>query len=66
LANNNTKDPETVTFRGKKYYLPAKSISILPDCKTVVYNTMTVIHDLFVSVDNCLEFRAIEVPPETD
>ncbi|KAL9354243.1 hypothetical protein Peur_052213 [Populus x canadensis] len=43
LANNNTKDPETVTFRGKKYYLPAKSISILPDCKTVVYNTMTVV-----------------------
>ncbi|KAJ6402974.1 hypothetical protein OIU84_014979 [Salix udensis] len=43
LANNNTKEPETVTFRGEKYYLPAKSISILPDCKTVVYNTMTVV-----------------------
>ncbi|KAF9684487.1 hypothetical protein SADUNF_Sadunf04G0123300 [Salix dunnii] len=47
LANNNTKEPETVTFRGKKYYLPAKSISILPDCKTVVYNTMTPLSDSF-------------------
>jgi hypothetical protein len=27
---------------------------------------MTVIHDLFVSVDNCLEFRTIGVTPETD
>ncbi|KAJ6409928.1 hypothetical protein OIU84_009424 [Salix udensis] len=43
LANNNSKEAETVQFRGQEYYLPARSISILPDCKTVVYNTMTVV-----------------------
>ena len=43
LCNNRTRDPATLTFRGVEYYLPAHSISILPDCKTVVYNTQTVV-----------------------
>jgi len=43
LANNNSKSPETVDFRGEKYYLPPRSISILPDCKTVVFNTQTIV-----------------------
>ncbi|KAK9165112.1 hypothetical protein Scep_000303 [Stephania cephalantha] len=43
LCNNNTKEPATVNFRGKQYYLPQRSISILPDCKTVVYNSQTVV-----------------------
>ncbi|KAF5443788.1 hypothetical protein F2P56_036316 [Juglans regia] len=43
LANNNSKSPETVDFRGEKYYLPPRSISILPDCKTVVFNTLTIV-----------------------
>ncbi|KAI3913963.1 hypothetical protein MKW98_010775 [Papaver atlanticum] len=43
LCNNRTRDPATATFRGNQYYLPAHSISILPDCKTVVYNTQTVV-----------------------
>ncbi|MCE0482335.1 beta-galactosidase [Datura stramonium] len=43
LTNNHTKLPSTITFRGQKYYLPEKSISILPDCKTVVYNTQMVV-----------------------
>ncbi|KAG2703152.1 hypothetical protein I3843_06G116500 [Carya illinoinensis] len=30
-------------FRGEKYYLPPRSISILPDCKTVVFNTQTIV-----------------------
>ncbi|KAL0454083.1 UNVERIFIED_CONTAM: Beta-galactosidase 13 [Sesamum latifolium] len=29
--------------RGKDYYLPSKSVSILPDCKTVVYNTAAIV-----------------------
>ncbi|KAK3224359.1 hypothetical protein Dsin_011384 [Dipteronia sinensis] len=33
--------PKPQQFRGTKYYLPQHSISILPDCKTVVYNTQT-------------------------
>lgn len=39
LSNSNTLKEATVEFRGAKYYLPPRSISILPDCKTVVYNT---------------------------
>ncbi|GFP89048.1 beta-galactosidase 14 [Phtheirospermum japonicum] len=43
LTNNNTREDATINFRGVDYFLPAKSISILPDCKTVVYNTQTVV-----------------------
>ena len=39
LWNNKTHASETVKFKGKQHTLPPKSISILPDCKTVVYNT---------------------------
>ncbi|WOH03682.1 hypothetical protein DCAR_0623081 [Daucus carota subsp. sativus] len=42
IINNKTKIPTTVNFRGVDVYLPAKSISVLPDCKTVVFNTETV------------------------
>jgi hypothetical protein len=43
LNNNRSKESSTIKFRGGEYYLPPKSISILPDCKTVVYNTMTIV-----------------------
>ncbi|KAJ8572203.1 hypothetical protein K7X08_008714 [Anisodus acutangulus] len=43
LTNNHTKLPSNITFRGADYYLPEKSVSILADCKTVVYNTQTVV-----------------------
>ncbi|KAL3843366.1 hypothetical protein ACJIZ3_000769 [Penstemon smallii] len=43
LTNNNTVKDATIGFRGVDYYLPPKSISILPDCKTVVYNTFAVV-----------------------
>ncbi|KAF8410413.1 hypothetical protein HHK36_002942 [Tetracentron sinense] len=43
LCNNNSRIPATATFRGVEYYLPAHSISILPDCKTLVYNTQRVV-----------------------
>lgn len=42
LTNNHTTQPSNITFRGANYYLPEKSVSILADCKTVVYNTQTV------------------------
>ncbi|XVE93849.1 hypothetical protein REPUB_Repub01dG0230300 [Reevesia pubescens] len=42
LANNNTKQAQTIHFRGQDYDLPARSISILPDCKTVVFNTQMI------------------------
>ncbi|XP_056169560.1 beta-galactosidase 11-like [Syzygium oleosum] len=43
LTNNNTVLPQAVNFRGEQYYLPPHSISILPDCKTVVYNTQNIV-----------------------
>ncbi|OMO74496.1 hypothetical protein CCACVL1_16661 [Corchorus capsularis] len=42
IANNDTKSGQTINFRGHDYNLPARSISILPDCKTVVYNTQMI------------------------
>ncbi|GER50249.1 beta-galactosidase [Striga asiatica] len=43
LTNNNSREDATINFRGVDYFLPAKSISILPDCRTVVFNTQTVV-----------------------
>lgn len=45
LTNTNTKFDGTVKFRGVDYFLPRHSISILPDCKTVVYNNQQVIRN---------------------
>lgn len=42
LSNNNTGEDGTVIFRGEKYYVPSRSVSILADCKNVVYNTKRV------------------------
>jgi hypothetical protein len=39
LANYNTKSSATVTFGNMQYDLPPWSVSILPDCKTEVFNT---------------------------
>ncbi|KAE9447372.1 hypothetical protein C3L33_20719, partial [Rhododendron williamsianum] len=43
LTNNHTKIPATINFRGQDYFLPRRSISILPDCKTLVFNTQTMV-----------------------
>ncbi|KAG8094569.1 hypothetical protein GUJ93_ZPchr0012g20170 [Zizania palustris] len=42
LSNYHTSSPARVVFNGQRYDLPAWSISVLPDCKTAVYNTATV------------------------
>ncbi|KAH9757100.1 Beta-galactosidase 16 [Citrus sinensis] len=39
LVNNDERKAVTVLFRNISYELPRKSISILPDCKTVAFNT---------------------------
>ncbi|CAN6479316.1 unnamed protein product [Victoria cruziana] len=39
LANVGTQSDQTVTFNGNSYHLPAWSVSILPDCKNVVFNS---------------------------
>lgn len=43
LTNNHTLKPNSITFKGTEYYIPEKSVSILPDCKTVVFNTQNVV-----------------------
>ncbi|XP_064993790.1 beta-galactosidase-like [Musa acuminata AAA Group] len=42
LSNYNPKSSAIVTYNGKKYDIPPWSISILPDCKTAVFNTARV------------------------
>ncbi|XP_021887024.1 beta-galactosidase 8 [Carica papaya] len=39
LANVGTQSDANVTFNGNSYFVPAWSVSILPDCKSVVLNT---------------------------
>lgn len=42
LGNANNRDAKTINFEGKSYTTPAWSVSILPDCVNVVYNTAEV------------------------
>ncbi|MQM21984.1 hypothetical protein Taro_055029 [Colocasia esculenta] len=42
LTNKDPRIDSTVQFRGAEYFVPHRSISILPDCKTVVFNTQRV------------------------
>ncbi|XP_028947706.2 beta-galactosidase 9 isoform X2 [Malus domestica] len=42
LANIDEHKAASVTFLGQKYNLPPWSVSILPDCRNVVYNTAKV------------------------
>ncbi|CAI9282130.1 unnamed protein product [Lactuca saligna] len=39
ILNNNNRESANVVFRNMHYTLPPTSISILPDCRTVVFNT---------------------------
>ena len=43
LSNQNSKLNGTIDYEGSTYFLPAWSVSILPDCKSEVYNTAKVI-----------------------
>ncbi|XP_058094016.1 beta-galactosidase 11-like isoform X2 [Magnolia sinica] len=42
LTNNDIRVAATATFKGVEFYLPPRSISILPDRKTVIFNTQKV------------------------
>lgn len=39
LVNHDTENKASVLFKNASYDLPPKSISILPDCKNVAFNT---------------------------
>ncbi|KAL8460332.1 hypothetical protein ACS0TY_032031 [Phlomoides rotata] len=43
LANYGSSSDATVNFRGNSYLLPAWSVSILPDCVNVIFNSAKVI-----------------------
>ncbi|KAG9452738.1 hypothetical protein H6P81_005642 [Aristolochia fimbriata] len=43
LANIDQKADANVVFNGKSYNLPAWSVSILPDCQNVIFNTAKVV-----------------------
>lgn len=49
IANTNNKTDKIVEFRNASYHLPAWSVSILPDCKNVVFNTAKVIYSFLLS-----------------
>lgn len=51
LSNHHTKEDKTVTFQGQQYFVPRHSISILPDCKTVVFSTQHVIRFYYLDLD---------------
>ncbi|KAK9160853.1 hypothetical protein Syun_007194 [Stephania yunnanensis] len=42
LSNANDSADATISYQGTNYTLPAWSVSILPDCKAVAYNTAKV------------------------
>ncbi|MED6124886.1 beta-galactosidase [Stylosanthes scabra] len=43
LFNNHTRKAATINFRGKDFYVPGHSITILPDCKNEVFNTYNIL-----------------------
>ncbi|KAJ0478716.1 putative beta-galactosidase [Helianthus annuus] len=53
IANLDDKDAKTVQFRNVSYTLPAWSVSILPDCKNVVFNTAKVTNHLSLLSFSC-------------
>ncbi|GAB2267879.1 hypothetical protein Dimus_002855 [Dionaea muscipula] len=56
LKNSDSHVAHTIKFRGKDYFLPKKSITILPDCQTIVFNT-----DQIVSQHSARYFTKPEV-----
>lgn len=58
LSNMDFRSDVTVQFRNLIYVLPAWSISILPDCKTVAFNTAKV-----SSQSNVMEMSSLQLNP---
>ncbi|KAG8385614.1 hypothetical protein BUALT_Bualt03G0063400 [Buddleja alternifolia] len=51
LANYGSSSDATVNFSGNSYLLPAWSVSILPDCKNVIFNTAKVVSQVTLDDD---------------
>lgn len=52
LSNYHVKSAVRIRFDGRHYDLPAWSISILPDCKTAVFNTATVSESIILKAES--------------
>ncbi|KAK3028523.1 hypothetical protein RJ639_038591, partial [Escallonia herrerae] len=50
LANYDSSVDANVSFNGNSYFLPAWSVSILPDCKNVIFNTAKFLAALYSKV----------------
>ena len=50
LWNNHDHLVKRVKFKGVEHIVPPKSISILPDCKTVVYNSDNVSSNIKINL----------------
>ncbi|XP_051128365.1 beta-galactosidase 6-like isoform X2 [Andrographis paniculata] len=54
LANYDSSSNATVNFRGRSYFLPAWSVSILPDCVNVIFNTAKVVSQVTLDDDSSI------------
>ncbi|XP_027126622.1 beta-galactosidase 10 isoform X1 [Coffea arabica] len=66
ISNMDDKNDKTVQFRNKSYYLPAWSVSILPDCKNVVFNTAKVAYQTSVVEMVPSNFTSSTLSPNRD
>lgn len=66
IANLDDKNEKIVHFRNMSYTLPAWSVSILPDCKNVVFNTAKVGSQTSVVEMVPEELQALTTSPDKD
>lgn len=63
IANMDDKHDQTIIFRNVSYHLPAWSVSILPDCRTVVFNTAKVPNLCFLCFLNSTKHTKFDMNP---
>uniref|UniRef100_A0A5B7AW96 Beta-galactosidase n=1 Tax=Davidia involucrata TaxID=16924 RepID=A0A5B7AW96_DAVIN len=66
IANMDDKNDKIVEFRNVSYHLPAWSVSILPDCKNVVFNTAKVGSQTSIAEMMPENLQSSEISPEKD
>ncbi|GMH13104.1 hypothetical protein Nepgr_014945 [Nepenthes gracilis] len=66
IANVDDKSDAVVEFRNMTYHLPAWSVSILPDCRNVVFNTGNVGTQTSIVEMVAEDLRSSAVPPNED
>ncbi|KAJ4715242.1 Beta-galactosidase [Melia azedarach] len=66
LANVDDKNDKTFVYRNQSYHVPSWSVSILPDCKTVIYNTAKVKTETSVFDMVPEKFQSSESSPDKD